>query len=207
MKPIIFSTPMVKAILDGDKTMTRRVIKPQPKCKLCYIFAGGHNYPDKNTAQYWGEAFRLPEGLTAADKNALWTPPCHGDDILWVRETWSTVSDAVSGEKRYLYAAGAAMEDYSLENGALRKWRPSIHMPREAARIFLRVTKVSVERLQEISVEDIAREALTGLIPDSTLTFRRFWDSLCKPADIDKYGWEANPWVWVISFERINESQ
>lgn len=204
VKPILFSPPMVKAILDGNKTMTRRVIKPQPKCRLSYIYAGANNgkwhYPPKEAVQRWGEAYRQPKRLTKADRDALWTPPCHVGDILWVRETWAKQNG------NYLYAVGDATdENYMLENGELRKWRPSIHMPKEAARIFLRVTKVSVERLQDISVEDITREALAGLIPTSTFTFRRFWDSLRKPADLDKYGWKANPWVWVISFERCEE--
>ena len=189
MKPILFSGPMVKAILDGDKTMTRRIIKPQPEVIGCGRIR-------------WKGDIALPEELS--EKYA----PRRPGDILWVRETWATESDAVSGEKRYLYTVGDGTEkNYRLENGELRKWRPSIHMPKEAARIFLRVTKVSVERLQDILLEDIAREALAGLIPTSTLAFRRFWDSLRKPSDLKQYGWDANPWVWVISFERCEKPE
>ena len=167
-KPIIFSTPMVKAILDGNKTMTRRVIKPQPE-------------PDTSEQLY-----------QTAPEHA----PYKSGDILWVRETW-----AKQGGK-YLYTVGdGSAENYRLENGELRKWKPSIYMPKEAARIFLHVTDIRAERLQEISFEDIAREALAGLIPTSTSTFRRFWDTLLQSADLHKYGWDANPWVWVISFE------
>ena len=91
------------------------------------------------------------------------------------------------------------------------KWRPSIHMPREAARIFLRVTKASVERLQEISGADIACEGVGNGAFFDTLTdraaFRELWNSLLKPTDLDKYGWAANPFVWVISFERCEKPE
>ena len=207
VKPMIFSGPMVKAILDGDKTMTRRVIKPQPKSKLTYVYAAGHKryigkwmYPSRYEIEGDG-IWTPPEGFTAADRETLWTPPCHGDDILWVRETWAQWNG------HYLYLTEDTLTRCLTDDGEAIKWRPSIHMPKQAARIFLRVEKVSVERLQEISVEDIAREALAGLIPTSNFTFRRFWDSLRKPADLKQYGWDANPWVWVISFQRCEKPE
>ena len=217
IKPILFSGPMVKAILDGDKTMTRRVIKPQPKCRLYYAYAAGRKrdigkwlYP----SQYAMERDGInppPEGFAAADRDTLWTPPCHGDDILWVRETWTSINNIVSGEKIYLYKADDALTECLFEGDEEIKWRPSMYMPREAARIFLRVTKVSVERLQEISGADITCEGVGNGAFFDTLTdraaFRELWDGLRKPDDLKEYGWKANPWVWVILFERCEKPE
>ena len=208
---MIFSGPMVKAILDGDKTMTRRVINPQPKCRLYYAYAAGRKrdigkwlYP----SQYAMERDGInppPEGFTAADRDTLWTPPCHGDDILWVRETWAKWNG------HYLYLTEDTLTRCLTDDGEAIKWRPSMYMPREAARIFLRITKVSVERLQEISGADIAREGVGNGAFFDTLTdraaFRELWDSLRKPADLRQYGWDANPWVWVISFQRCEKPE
>ena len=208
IKPILFNTPMVKALLAGNKTMTRRVIKPQPKCKLYYAYAAGRKrdigkwlYPSQYAMEHDGIA-PPPEGFTAADRDALWTPPCHGDDILWVRETWGAWSRSMGIAPKLYYRA-----DDNPPDGI--KWRPSVHMPFEAARIFLRVNNVSVERLQEISGVDITREGVGHGEFFDTLAdraaFRKLWDSLRKPADIGKYGWDANPYVWVISFERCEK--
>lgn len=217
-RPIIFSTPMVRALLYGGKTMTRRVIQPQPKCRLCYTYAGRGNgkwgYPGKDAAQIWGEAYRQPENLTAADMDALWTPPCHTDDILWVRETWGTWSRTEGTAPMLCYRANRG------EPPGI-KWRPSIYMPKEAARIFLRVTKVSVERLRDITDEDAEREGMrysalemidlgwlgSGGTWKPRYLFAEFWESLRKPADLKQYGWKANPWVWVISFERCEKPE
>ena len=211
VKPIIFSTPMVRAILDREKTMTRRVIKPQPKCKLYYAYAAGRKrdigkwlYPSQYAIERDGIC-PPPEGFTVADRNALWTPPCHGDDILWVRETWGRWSRTEGIAPQLFYRAD---DD---DAPARIKWRPSIYMPKEAARIFLCVSKVSVERLQEISGADIACEGVGNGAFFDTLTdraaFRKLWDSLRKPADRAQYGWDANPWVWVISFERCEKPE
>ena len=115
VKPIIFSTPMVKALLEGNKNITRRVIKPQPKCRLSYIYAGANNgkwnYPSRAAVEDWGEAYRQPKHLTKADRNALWTPPCHTGDILWVREAWAMYLDYKTGEpaRKYVYRADGGM--------------------------------------------------------------------------------------------------
>ena len=219
VKPIIFSTPMVKAILEGNKNITRRVIKPQPKCRLSYICAGANNgkwnYPSKAAVEDWGEAYRQPKRLTKADRNALWTPPCHGDDILWVRESWAMYLDYKTGEpaRKYVYRAdgvdGIRVINETDANGRafaipIMSWRPSIHLPKEAARIFLRVTQVSVERLRDMPRNDIVRE---GIASGSVSEFRKLWDSLLKPDDLKQYGWKANPWVWVILFERCEKPE
>lgn len=196
VKPILFNTEMVRAILDGRKTVTRRVVKPQPEMALAYIW-GGHK------ARHWGYSPYDEENFAKyRDSAKYWTPPCNADDILYVRETWSQAEDGV-----ILYRAwpGKGQEpekqDESMRGLGL-KWRPSIHMPREAARIFLRVTNVRVEQLWDMTEEDVRREGL-----ENPGDFIRLWDSTIKPADRDRYGWAANPWVWVIEFERCEKPE
>lgn len=192
-KPILFSGQMVRAILDGRKTMTRRVIKPQPGPMELNLIR------DLETRKH-GYGPRRP------------------GDILYVRETWAsallngglegfidTFAYKADGSVRY---SSRKAED--LPPNAISAWQPSIFMPKEAARIFLRVTDVRVERLQEISGVDITREGVGNGEFFDTLSdraaFRKLWDSLRKSAaDRAQYGWDANPWVWVISFERCEK--
>ena len=207
--PILFNTDMVRAILDGRKTATRRVIKPQPKFKLCYAFAGCNygtwSYPNDTAHEYWGEEYKLPDCITDEDKKIVWNPPYHTDDILYVRETWQYI-DFAGEDNGYVYKAS--------ENGKLWqeetegwKWRPSLHMPKEAARIWLKITDVRVERLQEITEHEAEKE---GFCDDAEYCmgntarghFAELWNHTIKKSDIDRYGWDANPWVWVIEFER-----
>ncbi len=161
----------------------------------------------------------------------LCEPPYRPGDILYVRETWyyeSHMEDMSAGEpdlpsgaysRRYIFKADCP--DYPVNVGVGQHgWRPSIHMPREAARIFLRVTDVRVERLQDCGEGwciDIEREGITTpqdpilYISDDDFhdalreAFKKVWDSTIKPADRDRSGWEANPWVWVITFERCEK--
>lgn len=215
-KPILFNTDMVRAILDDRKTVTRRCVKPQPKSRLCYTFAGSDygtwGYPAPSSYEIWGEEYRLSEDITKEDIKKRWKPPYHTDDILYVRETWCDdrqfTHDSTPG--RYFYKAS--------ENGDF-KWEPPIHMPKEAARIFLIVTDVRVERLQEMSDEDCEKEGLENFckkcksifsecdtcMNDGAIKedFKELWNSTIKKSDLDTYGWDANPWVWVIEFERI----
>lgn len=203
IKSIIFNTDMVKAILDGHKTVTRRVIKPQPIGRICYCMAGykhgSWSYPGSDTYKYWGDKWKLPEGLSNKERNCHWTPPCHTDDILYVRETWEYIEET-NDDGFYIYAANC-------DDPENWRWRPSIHMPKEAARIFLRVTDVRVERLQDMKMSDIQAE---GVVPVSVNGghwqqwqrdyMKPVWDKTIK--NRGRYGWDANPWVWVIEFER-----
>ena len=238
IKPILFNTDMVRAILDGRKTVTRRLIKPQPKSKLCYTFAGSHKkdigrwgYPSKTAHEFWGKEFKLPEDITEEELKKKWNPPYHTDDILYVRETWAPIypnkeSNEVCG---YIY------EEDSLEEYDNRypdgkdyqwggKWKPSIHMPKEAARIFLKVKDVRVERLQEIPHDGALKEGIhfcecpDGFTwkPETDMhncyitpmgAMQALWNSTIKKSDIYRYGWDANPWVWVIEFERCEKPE
>ena len=196
MKPMLMNTEMVKAILAGRKTVTRRLIKPQPKNKPVFIIAGT---PTKYIGKWFDEI---------SDK--YWTPPCHTGDVLYVRETWCKGS-LNGGADQYFYKAD--------DNDFHCQWRPSIHMPKEAARIFLRVTGVRVERLQDVTLDDAIAEGCQGkfigrgecvgagweILPEDE--FADVWNSTIKESDLDKYGWDANPWVWVIEFERISKEE
>lgn len=201
MKPILFNTEMVRAILDGRKTVTRRVVKPQHS-----RYADGSKDDFENIERdarfpFLGVAKNHPNMKTVL------VPPCVPSDILYVRETWATTEDGHD----YLYradanpAAGGFIRDKAGKLHAPR-WRPSIHMPKEAARIFLRVTDVRVERLQQIMDDppgpnnQIVREGCKY-----GCDFIALWDRTIKPTDREVYGWDANPWVWVIEFERCEK--
>lgn len=191
VKPILFNTKMVRAILDGMKTQTRRVIKPQP------------TNPRHNNVGWigWddGHGYRIK-------------PPCEIGDVLWVRETWQYVytyddyDKAIEETGRYVYFADDPMPFtywVDTDNGEYKDqmpWRPSIHMPREAARIFLRVTDVRVERLQDIDDDGVVAEGL-----EIGAQFDDLWNRTVKKSDRARLGWEANPWVWVIEFERCDK--
>lgn len=239
--PILFNTEMVRAILDGRKTVTRRVMKPQPKSKLCYTFAGSHKkdigrwgYPSNTAHEFWGKEFKLPEDITEEELKKKWNPPYHTDDILYVRETWAPMyADETSNEVcAYLYKADRQKngEEYQKEYDMQYPdgknytwegtWRPSIHMPKEASRIWLKVKNVRLERLQEITEEQAKAEGAIdnrGFIhsPDNEYDdihtakeyFEQIWNSTIKKTDIDCYGWDANPWVWVIEFERCEKPE
>ena len=158
-KPILFNTEMVRAILDGRKTVTRRALKPQPI-----------NPP--SDVGYWDGLRHWGYETDATD--TAWVeiePPYRPSDILWVRETWAPLyaDDNSTEAVGYLYKTDPdcqTMEDYDRKYPAGKdwtwegRWRPSIHMPREAARIWLRVTDVKVERLQEMRAEDSLREGV-----------------------------------------------
>ncbi|MDD6762832.1 MAG: hypothetical protein PUD92_04215 [Clostridiales bacterium] len=209
-KPILFNTEMVRAILDGCKTATRRVIKPQPKNKIAYRFAGCRagkwGYPAKDVHKYWGKEFKRAEQLTTEEENRCWTPPCHTGDILYVRETWTNCN--IASPEKYLYKADYDLNIYPYCNWM---WHPSIHMPKEAACIFLRVTGVRAERLQDITEKEALKEGISdepliegGSEKFSALwQFPHIWDSTIPKKNRELYGWDANPWVWVIEFERL----
>lgn len=237
-KPILFNTSMAQAILDGRKTQTRRVIK----------------YPACGYFEYKPPRVKEPYKI---------------GDIFYVRETWNICNlDIEDNTITFVYKASESEKeegamtvkvsdeiydkyDYSMaENNP--DWRPSIHMPKEAARIFLRVTDVRVERLQDIQIKDISKEGLDNTVPSDTSDeicsycslpaeyqgvhcygeevvmcgdsprceealhkwedeyteeFTELWNGTVKKSDLDLYGWDANPWVWVIEFERMEVSE
>ena len=216
-KPILFNTDMVLAILDGRKIVTRRVIKPQPKSKLCYAFAGSHKkdirrwvYPSKTAHEFWGEEFKLPDDITEEELKKKWNPPYHADDILYVRETWGEGYE----EGTYIYKADDKLANLpEFKESSKLIYHPSIHMPKEAARVFLKVTNVRVERLQDITADGIRSEGLSSMCVhsgDMEIAHKEFailWNSTIKKSDLDRYGWDANPWVWVIEFEVIQADE
>lgn len=222
MKPILFNTDMVRAILDGRKTVTRRVVKPQPKGRIAYACMGYRygtwGYPDKNAWKYWDdESYKRPDGIAQEELERRWTPPCHTGDILYVREMWAHPSKAEidngAPANMYLYNADAPLLPCAYD-----RWRPSIHMPKDAARLFLRVTDVRVERLQDITADGCKQEGIWDDYKASSQKyhdalvelaypkcFAELWNSTIKPSDLSLYGWEANPWVWAIEFKRISK--
>lgn len=187
-RPILFNTEMVKVILDGRKTCTRRLVK----------FLPGKN------PQWTGY---IKDGLMLYNgKNELCIrkAPYQPGDILYVRETWCS---AYGGEK-YFYLADKLTnrEERLLLNYDDVKWHPSIHMPKGAARIWLKVIDVRIERLQDITETQAQAEGCnSGLLTGPCTArgqFEKLWNSTIKKSDTDRYGWSANPLVWVIKFER-----
>jgi hypothetical protein len=196
IKPILFNTEMVRAILAGRKSCTRRICKDANEYTVPDMdFYNAdrrtyavHNFVDKEHM----------EQLSTAERTC---PICAGD-ILYVRETWKETP------KGYYY-----YEDWQRNDIAdITKWKPSIHMPKEAARIWLRVTDVRVERLQEITPQGAwkegARCSCLHPVPDcvgNKTAFISIWNRTIKESDIDRYGWSVNPYVFVIEFERCEK--
>lgn len=214
IKPILFNTEMVRAILDGRKSCTRRIIKPQPQSRLCYTFAGSDcgtwGYPSKTAHESWGDEYRLPEDITDEELKRRWNPPYHTGDILYVRETFIQAA-----AHTFWYKA----DDKAWMSKDLL-WKPSIHMPKEAARIWIKVTDVRVERLQDITEDGAKAEGAIdnrGFIhsPENEYDrihtardhFIKIWNSTIKKSDLERYGWDVNPYVWVIEFERCEKPE
>lgn len=204
MKPILFNTQMVQAILEGRKTVTRRCVKPRFEGRYYPIW----DYPErlifeKPTDPYdWWQIWIDHKG----SPYTCTKPPYFVGDILYVRETWAKVK----GESRYLYKADKVDFIYK-ELHSSWKWKPSIHMPKEAARIFLRVTNVLVAKLQDITTKDMQKEGLTsmavfaGAKEIARQEWALLWNSTIPGKDYNKYCFSANPWVWVIEFERTEK--
>jgi hypothetical protein len=175
-RPILFSAPMVRALLGGSKTQTRRVVKPQPD-------RGEWPWPDMSDAE-----------------RSAWTTSCpYGQpgDRLWVRETHMDLGAC------YLYRADAAAEQERAIVAPRQPWRPAIHMPRAASRITLEITGVRVERLQDISEADAVAEGVRNSLhmPGGRFAnenFAHLWWAINGDGS-----WEANPWVWVVEFKRV----
>jgi len=193
-KPILLNTEMVRAILSGKKTQTRRICKGQPQ-----------------------------DGITSPEKIG-YKPQYQAGDLLYVRETWKQATVGTAGPgliDLYLYKADEPQDTTGMMVEG--RWHPSIHMPKEAARIFLRVTNVRLERLKDISERDAISEgfdeepikdrntninfmcSVDCLQGSARGKFAMLWNTTVKPDTKDIYGWDANPWVWVIGFERTEK--
>lgn len=211
--PILFNTDMVRAILRevNPKTATRRTIKG-------YI-------PDDAV---WGYTAFTPKGYISCRGTFLegygekfFKLPCQKGDILYVRETWQYCYELdendqiIEGTGKYVYAASPEdvpkFTEWVKDDGThtdVMPWRPSIHMPKEAARIWLKVTDVRVARLQDITPDDATKEGTKEIFPPLARDeFRDIWNSTLKKSDLDRYGWDASPWVWVIEFERCEKPE
>ncbi len=221
----------MRAIQNGTKTATRRLIKPKYSNTNIEIIKNKYGrqlveIQDENDVK----DVILPDGKHCCQLRAMRenTPKYRVGDILYVRETWckkqssydqcvdtssftsSPVCFMSMVKTEYFYRA--VCEDEEADTG----WCPSIHMPKEAARIFLRVTGVRVERLQDITITGLQEE---GILNDGYISqyaamtttafedFKDLWDSAIKKSDLEKYGWDANPWVWVIEFERLEVTE
>lgn len=213
IKPILFNTEMVQAIMEGRKSCTRRIVKPQQlagmlpdKCK--------NGVPEEFLKK---KKLMFKPYCDMADVeliNTAYKAPYQPGDILYVRETWHKYNKRVGEgkschmEEFYSYKASIANSEDANE-----PWKPSIHMPKKAAHIWLKVTGVRVERLQEISAEGALAEGADkyihingGLDENAILTsFIGIWNSTIKKSDLDCYGWNANPYVFVIEFERCEK--
>lgn len=257
MKPILFNTEMVRAIQDGRKTVTRRLMKPQPKDTECKHEMSTHNdmVPEFCDGDYSAACRKCGWGISQ-NGESVFQPPYVPGDILYVRETFMKEGD------RYYYRADFESDwldpcetlsggypsacryrncDTCCAEGERIRWKPSIHMPKEAARIFLRVKSVRVERLQNITEGDAIKEGvpdewpmepvycpecqgegLVGALHPGTLgymevdcpycekaikRFENLWNSTMRSTDRDIYGWAANPWVWVIEFEKYKRPE
>lgn len=198
-RPILFSAPMVRAILSGTKTQTRRLLKPQ-------ITSGAHD---------------IATIISTADSLAAFVrhhcPYGAPADRLWVRETWADLEVVSRGNfnRKAIYRADD-IERYGNEDeyvdvtAAGMRWRPSIHMPRWASRITLEITGVRAERLQAISSDDARAEGVEWdpmgwkdyrhddrRKSSAAQSYETLWEAINGPAS-----WPANPWVWVVEFKR-----
>ena len=187
-KPILFSTEMVQAILAGRKTQTRRVVKEKMTTAVL-DYAMENNKP---TDEFIERNCNLKKG-----------------DILWVRETFAKVPQTAFGEN-FIYKS-------TFDRTFSGPWKPSLFMPKEAARIFMKVTNVRVQRLQDINAAHSGAEGIVEVkfeyhksinprvveMTAQIMAFRDLWDSI----NAKKHPWESNPWVWVYEFERIEKPE
>ena len=227
IKPILFNTAMVQAILEGRKTTTRRIIKVNSS--FDFIGCSSEDGCEFNRAAFGKGSF---DKLLDAEIKERIKAPYMPNDILYVRETWQ-ISNPLGDFARnnmtaeYIYKAGYAkgkrIPIFRDQEKNLGVWKPSIHMPKEAARIFLKVINARVERLNEITEDEAVKEgAEAGYLNISggpfgnnddpqewtaLEDFKDIWDSTINKKDLNEYGWNANPYVWVIEFERIDKSE
>ena len=219
IKPILFNTEMVREILDGRKTCTRRVVK----------YKYDNTQMEVKKDKYGSRLIEIQcdvEGETYGKNSdgSTWRrlrpfiekkPPYSRGDILYVRETWGEGYE----DGTYIYRADDKLADLpTFKELSKLIYHPSIHMPKEAARIWLKVTNVRVERLQEITEDGAKAEGANWkngqnvgweekMKRTATERFAEIWNSTIKKSDLDRYGWKANPWVWVIEFERCEKPE
>jgi len=203
-RPILFSAPMVRAILDGSKSQTRRIVKPQPPSGhefAGWVFSSTFK-PDEEKAT-WS---KVDSKFMLSDPHRVRCPYGKPGDRLWVRETFCP---DWSDKTIYKADGGSAIEaGYKKEP----RWTPSIHMPRWASRINLEITGIRVERLQDISEKDAIAEGISQtkygchihFYPDMKCVtveegYRNLWESINGAGS-----WEVNPWVWVVEFKKVS---
>lgn len=246
--PILFNIEMVRAILDGRKTVTRRLVKVPPYYPHFYKLHDNTDGAITGTKDRLFAGFYKNEQIFYIDGKkhidaVYYKAPYQPGDILYVRETWC--KNYYHDYGKYFYRADGEEIDMPLITGGTIKygkadglrWRPYIHMPKEAARIWLKVTDVRVERLQDITEEDAFEEGYEGICPyehrvrcgdyesmcyvegDCENPLRlcdksvpegfgiEIWNKTIKKPDLDRYGWNANPWVWVVEFERCEKPE
>lgn len=192
-RPILFSAPMVRAILAGAKTQTRRVIKNQP-FNVTLVPSGNHLFDYRGDLNDYSRVVDMKKAVTLC-------PYGRPGDRLWVRETWAHGIHAMAAKRDedgpFVYAA-THREDQRLGD----RWKPSIHMPRAASRILLEIISVRVERLQSITRGDAMDEGCPfpnmAKGDDPRQWFANLWRQLNGPDS-----WDANPWVWVIEFKAV----
>ena len=218
--PILFNTEMVRAILAGRKTVTRRLITPHNKKRA------------KEQRYCQGNGLWIDPSIDNGDKEGhikdyslspLWMSwgwyiknyaPYKPGDILYVRETWCNANKEGVELDYYYFADTLICEDYDSTEW---KWSPSIHMPKGAARIWLKVTDVRVEHLQSMTLDNFLAEGIVirpeafndpeNAYRQAKANFMNIWNSTIKGLDRSRYGWDENPWVWTIEFERCEKPE
>ena len=210
IKPILFNTDMVRAIMDGRKTCTRRAVKTRRKDACGF-------YVTKRTDGSFTGIYEYDEDERMFENQLI--PPYKPGDILYVRETWHRYTKRVGKgegchlEEHYGYKASIANSEDAEE-----PWKPSIHMPKEAARIWLKVTDINLKRLQDITEDEAKAEGANwkngknvGIEEKMNRTaierFAEIWDGTISKTNLYRYGWKANPWVYVIKFERCEKPE